>query len=119
MGAYYIKCPQVVVLSPDKNTVFICIPRSGTIWEVHMAILPESRGKKGIELGRKASAWMFENVPNCLNITAYIPEFNKPVQVYARLCGFEKVGILNGSFLKDGMRHNQIIFQRSKPCHLS
>jgi RimJ/RimL family protein N-acetyltransferase len=106
-----------VWLKAGDYGAFIGIPINHISLDVHVALLPDARGK-AVEISRGAIEWMFMNT--CyLHISASIPEYNKFAIRLAREVGMEFVGINKGAFMKNGKLHNQYLFgiKKEDVCH--
>lgn len=98
----------VWALQPSETSLFMLFPRTVTMWEVHVMVMPEGRGRQAIEDGRNGLAWLFENTP-CEKVIAYIPEFNPQALLLAKRVGFVVEGTITKSFRKDGVLHDMKI----------
>ena len=79
---------------------FYLVPQSNTYWEVHVAILPQYRGKVAIEAGKAVVKWFFENTP-AKKLVANVPVDNQKAYALARRVGFNLEGMNRKSFLRN------------------
>jgi len=105
--------PNVYILNPMPNAVFVLIPQNAITYEVHTAIKQESRGRVGFKAGRDAIKWMFENT-GCQKLISWVPEFNRSALVFASMNGFDIEGTSKKSFLKNGELFDQILVGLTK-----
>ncbi len=70
--------------------------------DVHPYILPEFRGKKALEAGRKLLEWVYFNAPQYAKLTGTVPTIYKNVKIYCNMLGFKEEGFNKSSFLKNG-----------------
>ena len=77
------------------------VPQSRVCWEMHLALLPEARGKRSRELGRLIYRWVFANT-ECRRIVAGIPETNRLAIAWARRAGMVEFGRNQAAFLTGG-----------------
>jgi RimJ/RimL family protein N-acetyltransferase len=97
-----------VWLKVGEYGVFIGHPINGESLDVHVALLPEAKGKAA-EVSKDAIKWMFSN-SQYLHMNASIPEYNKLAIRLAEKVGMEFIGINKSSFMKDGKLHDQYLF---------
>ena len=109
IGEIFINSPICYVLSPNDFSIFVFVPANGVTYEAHTAILPDGRGRKGIEAGKSAVSWMFEYT-ECLKIMTWIPGFNHSAVLFAKSCGFNMEGNNRRSFLKGGILFDQFLY---------
>lgn len=88
-------------------------PRNFVSYDIHITVLPQYRGKTGVEVMKKAIDWMFENTP-CRKVIANAPTSNRPAYALAIKCGFQKEGLLSKSYLKNGKLYDEHILGFSK-----
>ena len=71
---------------------FVWLP--GDCLEVHTLLSDNCRGKKAVEVGRKAIKWVFAHT-SARALMGDCPDWNPAVAVFARRCGLRR-------FLRDG-----------------
>lgn len=86
-------------LEPVAGVLVVLRPMLATLWEAHIAALPEARGK-GAEAVRLAADWLRENT-RAEQVLAMFPEGSKATSLMGK-CGFVKVGSVEGSFRRGG-----------------
>ena len=89
--------------------LWIFLRWSAAMFQGHVCLLPNFRGKRGIDSSAIAVQWMFDNTP-CRKIMALVPEESKAVIGLVRSMGFAREGRLRKSFLKDGRLFDEIVF---------
>jgi len=109
IGEIFINSHICYVLSPNDFSIFVFVPVNGVTYEAHTAILPEGRGRKGIEAGISVLSWMFTET-RCMKIITWIPVFNRSAVYFARNCGLNWEGTNSQSFLKDGKLYDQYLY---------
>ncbi len=105
----FINDKRVVILSPHRDMIFIFIHYSDVLYQGHSAILPESRGKKAIKLGKDACKWMFDNT-KCCKIIGMTPVVFRGAIIFSLQVGFKKEGLIKKSHLFNGKMEDMIIF---------
>lgn len=78
--------------------------------EGHVALLPEARGLVGIEIGKQAIRWVWNNSEAKL-ITSPIPACNKKSSAYARSIGMTHMQRIPKIWLKNGQLWDINIFK--------
>jgi len=107
MGAY--------ISTPNEYCVFIGLPTSNSIvYEVHVAVVKEGRGRDAVKAARKAAIQFFNDNPTIQKLIGFTPVNLRQAIAFSRMVGFKKEGILTKSFLKDGELHDQYISGLSK-----
>lgn len=86
-------------LEPVEGVLVMLVPKLATLWEAHIAALPEARGK-GAEAVRLAADWLRAET-RCEQVLAMFPE--GPVHRLVERCGFTRVGSVEGSFRRGGV----------------
>jgi len=87
-------------LEPVDGVLVLLRPMLETLWEAHIAALPDAKGK-GAEAVRLAADWLRANT-KCEQVLALFPEDNAAVSSLVARCGFERVGSVSSSFRRDG-----------------
>ncbi len=92
---------HVYYLMPQSNDAcFMVHPHSRLVWEIHAAVLPESR-KQSLRFMREAIQWVREHLPaKCL--VAYVPQGNYRALALAKAVGGKITGFLPRSWQRDG-----------------
>ncbi len=89
--------------------VFVCIPHTRVLMEVHTAILPGWRGR----IAERAAALFLRHLAEhsaCRKLFTLVPAFNRPAALFALRAGMRREGCLTASFLKHGVLHDQALF---------
>ena len=108
LGRIFLDEPAVKVLMPNDNCLFILVPVTTNVYNVHTNILPDGRGKSGVLAGKHGAMWMFDNT-DCTSIISFTPDFNRQALMYARFVGMKRIGVIRNSFKKDNVFYDQII----------
>ncbi len=103
----------VIYVKAGEYGLLIGIPVNHVCLDVHVALLPEARGK-AVEICKGAMQWVFENSQKIVRMTASIPDYNKLSIRLAKQVGMEFIGINRKSFLKDGVLYDQHFYGISK-----
>lgn len=90
---------QAVYLEPVDGVLVMLRPMLQTLWEAHIAALPEARGK-GAEAVRLAAEWLRVHT-RAEQVLAMFPEGSRAASLMGK-CGFVKVGSIEGSFRRGG-----------------
>lgn len=80
-----------VLLSNGKNVAMIWEWSAPGVWQKHVMILPEARGRVGIDAGRAMCRYMFDEI-GARMLWGQAPAHHRPVQMYSRLLGFQEAG---------------------------
>lgn len=113
---FFAQKNNTIWLKVGDYGVFIGRPINHISLDVHVALLPDAKGKAA-EISKGAIKWMFNNT-QYLHMNASIPEYNKLAIRLAEKVGMEFIGINKGSFMKDGKLYNQYLFgiQKEDVC---
>lgn len=104
----FLENESVYVLSPNEYSVFVIHPHNSIMYEIHVNILPEGRGRHAIEATGKAFEYIFTET-KCEKLICIIPVICENVYSFALKMGMEPEGILKESFLKNGKLIDQHI----------
>lgn len=102
LGDLYLNNPLMWLVHPSDHVLLITHMRTRIVHEVHTLIEPEGRGKQAVLDVRAAAEWYFHQEGVCEKIITYIPFFNKPAKLFAKLVGMDEEGVCTKSFLKNG-----------------
>lgn len=102
LGTFLLMQPNIWMLHPAEHVLFMLVPRTLTVYEVHTMIEPEGRGRQGVRDTKKAGKWFFENNSTCEKVITYVPFFNPQARLFAKLVGLKDEGVCTRSFKKDG-----------------
>lgn len=83
----------VYVLMPNELSVLIFVPISENMFNVHIAFLPQGRGKLAVTATLNAFKWMFENT-SCTKIIGFESVENKAATRFVSLLGVDVEGRL-------------------------
>lgn len=117
LGEELLKNSSYIFLYPDKGCLFMLVPSSFVLMEVHTMIAKEARGKQAIINSFKAIDWLFTN-SRCEKIITHVPDFNKPAKIFTRKLGFKKIGVNTKSFKRDGVLHDQTLYGLEKENYI-
>jgi RimJ/RimL family protein N-acetyltransferase len=99
--------------TPSKNVtdtgLFLFFPWNYTTYELHVAILPEYRGRHSVDSGILAGKWMFNNTC-CRKIVTMIPVPNYKAKALALAVGMQQEGLNRKSYCKDGVLYDQYLY---------
>jgi hypothetical protein len=109
MAEIYLSTPLIYVLSPNKYSIFIYIPMTSIMYEIHSNVLPDGRGKAALKALNESMEWIFENTI-CRKIISWIPMCNRLALTFAINSGAKKQGHITKSFVKYGELHDQLIY---------
>ena len=109
----YVPDPSQVYLMNDEGNAVVKIDQlNGVTCMVHIATLPELRGRTKAFV-EECIEWVFRNT-TFSKITSLAPECNRAAVVFGKRCGFKVEGKITKSFLKDWKMYDQILFGLSK-----
>lgn len=97
---YSTEIPPGFYLEPVDGVIVSFQPLMATVWVAHIAAVPEARGK-GREAVELAVEWLRANT-QVVQVLAMFPEGNVAVSKLVERCGFERVGEVPDSFLREG-----------------
>lgn len=89
-------------------------PMGAVTWQIHSRILPQYRGRIAIDSGKTVLQWIFENIPSANIVMCFVPRCHRNVGLYCRQVGFEYMGTLKKSYLKNQTLYDQEIFGISR-----
>lgn len=108
--------PDALFLVPmdgeERCGVFMVVPHSAIMHEVHTCILPQYWGRS-VEAGKALIDWVFANT-KCLKLITLVPVDNVLAYRLARNCGMSVEGTLTASFMKNGKLLDQKVLTVSK-----
>lgn len=112
-----LQCPATVaIVCSIKNEPFGCfiyLPYTANILDVHSACKKEFRGRHFLKAAFLSLDYVFKHT-NALSVVTMCPSFNKASRFFAAMCGFEKVGEIKKSYLKNGHKYDLIMYQKQK-----
>jgi hypothetical protein len=115
LGRILFDDPSTLVLTPNEHCVIVATPcNSLSMYNVHIGVSKEGRGKQTIDNTKWAIKWFFKEYLNAHKLIAFIPTTNRVSQVFASLVGMEREGMCKKSFLKDGVLLDQIVYGLSR-----
>jgi hypothetical protein len=99
----------VVFLMPDDDSAcFMLHAHTSAHWEVHSAVLPEHRGNS-VVLVLSGLDWMRENTKAQV-ISTYVPRGNFAAAALAKYSGFQRIGVVPKSIVRNGMPVDQTLY---------
>lgn len=110
---FFAQIDGILYIKAGEYGLLILKPMNYISFDVHVALLPEARGK-AVDICNGAMQWVFEHSARSLRLTASIPEYNKLAIRLAYKIGMEFIGINKLSFQKDGKLFDQHLFGISK-----
>ena len=105
-----------LLLKEDEDVLgmWLVHPHNFITCSVHTCMLPEGRGKRGLEGARLCAAWVWENTQYRRIITE-VPETNRLALAFAKKAGMEQFGVNPKSFQKNGTIQDIIMLGISSP----
>lgn len=103
--------PDIHVLMPNNGTVHIFVPYNENIMHVHIAVLPEFRGKLAIKTLKDSFTWIFENT-GAIKIIGFEAAKNKAAIRFIGMLGVQKEGVLKNC---DGQGGDMVVYGHCKP----
>jgi len=101
--------PRVTALMPHKNIITIFIAMNLILFDAHIVIVEGETRKNSYKYGRQALSYMFDNT-TCQKMICMVPTYNKSASMFAAHLGFSREGFIKESFLKDGEKHDQVLY---------
>jgi hypothetical protein len=110
LGRILVDTINSYISIPNEHCIFIALPTSNSIiYEVHVAVSPEGRGKEAVLAARLSIKEFFNDMPHVHKLIGFTPVNLRRAVAFSRMVGFTKEGICKDSFLKDGELHDQVI----------
>ena len=78
------------------------INQGNGLYEVHIGVMPQQRGKIALKQAKKALDFMFFET-DCLKVVGIIPLSNKSAIKFGRLLGFKSCGIVKHEYMRGGI----------------
>ena len=94
--------------------IFVLSPQGVACWEFHTVLLPSAWGKCAVAAMKAMFEWVWTNTP-CRRLITNVPVNNRRARWIARAVGLTQFGLNPGSFLKDNVLYDQMLFGLSKP----
>lgn len=101
----------IVQFDGKDAAVFFAHPWNSVCWEGHSLVLPAYRGRVAIHLAKAAMEKFFIDNPRAVKIVTFVPAFNRRAYAFAIRMGFKLVWNNEKSFMKNGILHNQYLFE--------
>ena len=107
-----------VIVRDDEEVLgmFVFVPHSRVMWEIHTCLLPASWGARAAGAARAVIDWLWSNT-DCRRMITNVPAYNRLALRFARTAGLTEFGRNPASILKDGILHEQIMLGISKDKH--
>lgn len=83
------------------------------LFEIHTMLLPECRGADAIAAGKQALK-LAASFPDVEKLVSYCPAHLPETLLYARLCGFRRMGIAEKTWVKNGETYPMRIVEITK-----
>lgn len=100
-----LKLPTIrqiaLVTGGEIEGLFKFVQRGGHLWEGHVCLAPEVRGKIGLAAGKEAVAWFTRTYPQAVLI-GIVPGCNRPAIYWLFALGFRICGKIKNGFVKHG-----------------
>jgi hypothetical protein len=93
--------------------LFMFLPRSAVLFEMHIALLPVAWGPPGLRAGRQVIPWVFEHT-TCRRLIGEVPRSNTLAIRWAEAIGFARYGVNRRAFMKGGELQDLILLGVSK-----
>jgi len=93
--------------------LFLLIPIHNGTAECHLALLPNAYGKT-TEIMEAWLKWVWANTP-FTKLRGPVLEYNRLAAKLVESVGFRFVGFNIASWLKDGIKHNLVIYEINEP----
>lgn len=81
--------------------LFMVVPHSTILWEVHTCLLPCCWGPKAAGIAREAARWLFEQTP-CQRLITNVPDDNRVALRFAKRAGMKQFGLNPRAWIKGG-----------------
>ena len=101
------------LLTPRLLGLFMFLPRSTVLWEMHVSLLPSAWGPPGLRAGRQVIPWVFEHT-TCRRLIGEVPRSNTLAIRWAKACNFVEYGVNPRAFMKHGELQDLILLGVSK-----
>lgn len=111
-----IEGPMYIGVTGDGEPwgLFVLVPHTSTIVEVHTCLLPICWGVNAYEAALGFAEWIWRNTQFDSLIT-FVPVNNRLALRFAKVSGMVEVGRLPKSFRKNGVLHDQILLSLERP----
>ena len=93
--------------------LFMFLPRSTVLWEMHVSLLPGAWGPPGLRAGCQVIPWVFEHT-TCRRLIGEVPRSNTLAIRWAEAIGFARYGVNRRAFMKGGELQDLILLGVSK-----
>ena len=93
--------------------LFMFLPRSTVLWEMHVSLLPGAWGPPGLRAGRQVIPWVWENT-TCRRLIGEVPRSNTLAIRWAEACGFTRFGVNPRAFMKRGVLEDLVLLGISR-----
>lgn len=89
--------------------------RTEACYEAHTMLLPEARGRVGVDGAQACAAWFWQNHPRAARLVTMVPSDNRPALLFAEWAGMKAWGMNPQSFRRAGTLHDEIWLGMSRP----
>lgn len=99
--------PDAIYLAGIDNAgvvvgIFVCIPVSRHVMDVHIHVLPEHRKESAMHFAKACFDWIWDSTPT-VKICAQVPTCCENVFNFAKKAGFDVEGVNRRSWKKSGI----------------
>ncbi len=88
--------------------VWVLVPQSHVLWEVHTALLPEIWGTTAKLAAPMLLDWVWQNTA-CQRLFTVVPQYARATRKFAMHAGMEECGVHERAYMKDGELQDLII----------
>ena len=103
----------IFIFNKEKQGFISFFPVNSIVYDTHISVIDNYRGKQTIKDTIESIKWMFDNT-KCRKLIGFIPEFNKKAIAFAKNVGYSEEGISKRSFIKNRKLFNRIILSLEK-----
>lgn len=107
-------CYVLVEVDGQAKGLWILVPQSLTLWEVHTALLPEIWGTTAKLAAPLLLDWVWQNTL-CQRLFTVVPQYARATRKFAMHAGMEECGKHERAYLKDGELQDLIIMGVNRP----
>ncbi len=104
----------LVEVDSQPKGIWILVPQSHTLWEIHTALLPEIWGITAKLAAPLLLNWVWSNT-TCQRLFTVVPKYARATRKFAMHAGMEECGLHEQAYMKDGELQDLIIMGVSRP----
>jgi RimJ/RimL family protein N-acetyltransferase len=102
------RCWYVLAYEDDELLGLYLIIEGETAWDIHVCLLPLAWGPPALAASRAVCEWIWANT-DCPRLECAIRADNRLALQLAKRSGFSESGRLASSWLRGGVRYDQIV----------